>query len=160
LFVSFADGGEERERIDVQVIPSERQPEKLRITLGGDDRRDTPVVYMDLSEAHRTKHLDPVAIYRNVTSPVPLNASVVTFKLINGGAAEIDPSTGIVTALNIGQALLETSFGGLSTLTCIDVMQIGGGLRSRCEELLPPGRRLPLSEMELDPTPPPRIKVR
>jgi hypothetical protein len=112
---------------------------------------------MDLSEAHRTQHLFPSAVYKNVQRPVPLNASDVTYKIINGGAAEIDPSTGIVTALNIGQALLETSFEGVSTLTCIDVMKnVGGGPRSRCENLLPPGTRLPSNFEELAS---PRIKV-
>jgi hypothetical protein len=162
LFISFADGGVERKTIDMQVGQSGRKPEKLVITLGG-SRSDTPVLYLDLSEAHRTKHIDPAAIYKNVSTPVPLNASDVTFKLINspGAAAEIDPSTGIVTARYVGQALLETSFAGVSTLTCIDVMNdVRGGPRSRCEELLPPGRRLPPSGMELDPTPPPVVKAR
>lgn len=162
LFISFADGGVERKTIDLQVGRSSRQPEKIVITpRGGDPTRDTPVLYLDLSETNRTERLFPAAIYKNVKNPVRLTASDVTFKVINGGAAEIDPSTGIVTALNLGQALLETSFGGVSTLTCIDVMEnVGGGLRSRCEDLLPPGRALPPSGMELDPTPPPAIKVR
>jgi hypothetical protein len=162
LFISFADRQVERKTINVQVVPPQQQPEKLVITLGG-SRSDTPVLYLDLSEAHKTKHIDPAAIYKNVTTPVPLNASDVTFKLINspGAAAEIDPSTGIVTARYVGQALLETSFAGVSTLTCIDVMNdVRGGPRSRCEELLPPGRRLPPSGMELDPTPPPVVKAR
>jgi hypothetical protein len=162
LFVSFEDGGFERKTIDVQVGQSEQQAEKLMITLGG-DYRDTPVVYLDLSEAHKTKHIAPAAIYKNVTNPVLLNASDVTFKLINspGAAAEIDPSTGIVTARYVGQALLETSFAGVSTLTCIDVMNdVRLGPRSRCEELLPPGRSLPPSAWELDKTPPPVVKAR
>jgi len=164
LFVIFTDGGFERKTINVQVVQPERQPENLVIALPGrDDRRNTPVLYMDLSEEDRTTHIFPAAIYKNVTRPVPLKASDVTFKLINssGAAAEIDPSTGIVTARYVGQALLETSFAGVSTLTCIDVMKdVRGGLRSRCEELLPPGRRLPPSDMELDPTPPPVVKAR
>ena len=159
LFISFADGGVERKTIDLQVGHSAGQPDRLVITpLGGDRSMATPVLYMDLSEAHRTQHVFPSAIYKNVKRPVPLNASDVTYKIINGGAAEIDPSTGIVTALNLGQALLETSFEGVSTLTCIDVMEnVGGGPRSRCENLLPPGRRLPPNFEELNP---PRIKVR
>jgi hypothetical protein len=164
LFVSFADGGVERTRINVQVVQSQRQPEKLVIALpGGDNRRDTRVIPMDLSEADRTTHVFPAAIYKNVTLPVRLNASDVTFKLINspGAAAEIDPSTGIVTARHVGQALLETSFAGVSTLTCIDVMNdVRMGPSSRCQELLPPGRKLPPSEMELDSTPPPQVKAR
>jgi TonB family protein len=163
LFVSFADGGVERTRINVQVVQPQRQPEKLVITFGGgDNRRDTPVLSPDLSEAHRTIDVFAAAIYKNLTNPVPLKASDVSFKLINspGAAAEIDPSTGIVTARHVGQALLETSFGGVSTLTCIDVMNdVRMGPRSRCEELLPPGRRLPPSGMELDPTPPPQVRA-
>jgi hypothetical protein len=83
--------------------------------------------------------------------------------LINssGAAAEIDPSTGTVTARNVGQALLETSFGGVSVLTCIDVMNnVQVGPRSRCEELLPAGRKLPPSQMDLDKNPPPVVKAR
>lgn len=164
LFVSFADGGVERTRINVQVVQSQQQPERLVITPGGgDNRRNHPVISLDLSDAHRTIDLFPAAIYKNVTSPVRLKASDVTFKLINspGAAAEIDPSTGIVTARHVGQALLETSFGGVSTLTCIDVMsdvRMGPGFR--CQELLPPGRKLPPSGMELDSTPPPQVKAR
>jgi hypothetical protein len=163
LFISFEDGGVERKTIDLQVSQSKQQPEKLVIVLGGDHRRDTPVLYMDLSEAYRTTQLGLAAFYKNVTSPVLLNASDVTFKLINspGAAAEIDPSTGIVTARQVGQALLETSFGGVSTLTCIDVMSdVRVGPRSRCEELLPPGRSLPPSLNDLDKTPAPVVKAR
>jgi hypothetical protein len=164
LFVSFADGGVERMRINVQVVQSQRQPERLVITPGGgDNRRNHPIISLDLSNAHRTIDLFPAVTYKNVTSPVRLKASDVTFKLINspGAAAEIDPSTGIVTARHVGQALLETSFAGVSTLTCIDVMNdVRVGRGSRCEELLPAGRRLPPSGMELDPTPPPAVKAR
>jgi hypothetical protein len=161
LFVYFADGGFERNTIDVQVVQPEGQPERLIIASGGTYGTDRPVIYLDVSDEHRKKDVDPAAIYKNVTKPVPLNASDVTFKWINPtGAAEIDPSTGIVTARHVGQALLETSFGGVSTLTCIDVMEnVGGGRRSRCEELLPPGRKLPPSLMELDSTPPPRVRA-
>lgn len=164
LFVSFEDGGTERKTIDLQVGPSERPPERLVITPGGgDNRRNHPVISLDLSDAHRKIDIFPAAIYKNVIPPVRLKASDVTFKLINspGAAAEIDPSTGIVTAQHVGQALLETSFAGVSTLTCIDVMNdVRVGRGSRCEELLPPGRRLPPSGMELDPTPPPQVKAR
>jgi hypothetical protein len=162
LFISFADGGFERKTIDVQVVQPERQPERLVIASGGDYKRNNPVLSLDLSDVHKTIDVDPAAIYKNVTRPVPLNASDVTFKLINssGAAAEIDPSTGIVTARHVGQALLETSFGGVSTLTCIDVMNdVRMGPRSRCEELLPPGRSLPPSQKDLDNTPFPRVKV-
>ena len=160
LFVSFADGGVERKTINVQVVQPQRPPEKLVIASGGDYRVDHPVIYLDLSDEKKKKDLDPAAIYKNMANPVPLNASDVTFKFISStGAAEIDPSTGIVTARHVGQALLETSFGGVSTLTCIDVMNdVRMGPRSRCEELLPPGRRLP-SGMELDPTPPPQVRA-
>jgi hypothetical protein len=110
LFISFADGGIERKTIDLQVGQSERQPEKLVIALpGGDNRRDTPVLYMDLSEAERTIHVFPAAVYKDVKSPIPLNASDVSFKIIAStgaeAAAEIDPSTGMVTARHVGQAL-------------------------------------------------------
>ena len=164
LFVSFADGGVERTRINVQVVQSQQQPERLVVTPGGGNNRGNhPVISLDLSDAHRTIDLFPAAIYKNVTSPVRLKAPDVTFKLINssGAAAEIDPSTGIITARHVGQALLETSFGGVSTLTCIDVMNdVRLGPSSRCEELLPPGRSLPPSIKDLDSTPPPRVKVR
>ncbi len=164
LFVIFTDGGFERKTINVQVVQSQQQPERLVITpWGGDNRRNHPVISLDLSDAHRTIDLFPAVIYKNVTPPVRLKALDVTFKLINspGAAAEIDPSTGIVTARHVGQALLETSFGGVSTLTCIDVMndvRLGPG--SRCEELLPAGRSLPPSQKDLDNTPPPQVKAR
>jgi hypothetical protein len=169
LFVIFTDGGFERKTINIQVVQAQRPPEKLVITPGGgDNRRNHPVISLDLSDAHRTIDVFPAAIYKNVTRPVPLKASDVSFKLISPlgtdagttTAAEIDPSTGIVTARHVGQALLETSFGGVSTLTCIDVMNdVRLGPNSRCEELLPSGRSLPPSLMELDPTPPPVVKV-
>jgi hypothetical protein len=161
LFVYFADGGFERKTIDVQVVQPERQPERLVIASGGTYGTNRPVIYLDLSDEHRRRDVDPAAIYKNVTSPVPLNPSDVTFKWINStGAAEIDPSTGIITARNVGQALLETSFRGVSVLTCIDVMNnVQVGPRSRCEELLPPGRKLPPSGMELDNTPAPLVKA-
>jgi hypothetical protein len=164
LFVGFADGGFERKTIDVQVVQPERPPERLVIATGGVYGREMPVLSLDLSDRYKTVDVDPAAIYKNVASPVPLNASDVTFKWINSPnptAAEIDPKTGIVTARSIGQVLLETSFGGVSVLTCIDVMNnVLMGPSSSCKELLPPGRRLPPSEMELDNRPAPVVKAR
>jgi hypothetical protein len=165
LFVTFEDGGFERKKIDLQVGPSERPPEKLVITPGGGDTSmNHPVISLDLSDAHRTRYLNPSAIFKNVTSPVRLLPLEVTFRFISplgtdagiGTAAEIDPSTGILTARYVGQALLETTFEGVSVLTCIDVMKnVGGGRSSRCEEILPPGRSLPPDLHDLYPGPPP-----
>jgi hypothetical protein len=162
LFVDFADGGFERKTMDLQVGQSAGPPEELVIRSSGGGYRGTPTLYMGLSEAYRTTRVFPAVIYKNVTTPIPLTASDVTFKLINStGTAEIDPSTGIITARSVGQALLETSFGGVSVLTCIDVMNnVQVGPRSHCEELLPPGRKLPPSGMELDSTPGPFVKAR
>jgi hypothetical protein len=159
LFVSFADGGFERKTIDLQVGQSSRKPESLEIAPGGGDNRwNYPVISLDLSDAHRTRYIDPSAVYKNVAPPVRLQPSEVSFKIIappGGGAAEIDPSTGLVTAQYLGQVLLETTFAGVSTLTCIDVMKnVGGGRRSSCEDLLPPGRSLPPDPMDLYPGPP------
>jgi hypothetical protein len=160
LFISFEDGGFERKKIDLQVGQSAGPPEEL-VVRSRSDYRGTPVLYMDLSEAYRKMNIFPAAIYKDVKSPIPLSAPDVIFKWINPtGAAEIDPATGIITAQYVGQALLETSFGGVSVLTCIDVMEnVGGGRRSRCEELLPPGRTLPPSAWELNKTPPPVVRA-
>jgi hypothetical protein len=163
LLVSFADGGFEPKTIDLQVGPSERPPEKLVITPGGGENRwSYPVISLDLSDAHRTTYLDPYAVYKNLARPIELRPSEVSFKIIappGGGAAEIDSSTGIVAAKYLGQVLLETTFAGVSVLTCIDVMKnVSGGRRSSCEDLLPPGRSLPPDPMDLYRGPGPAIK--
>lgn len=160
LFVYFADGEFERKTIDLQVGQSAGPPEKLVINAGGGGA-DTPVLYLDLSDGQKTINVYPAAIYKDVKYPIPLSAPDVSYKLINStGAAKIDPSTGIITGWNVGQALLETSFGEVSTLTCIDITNgVPRGPRSRCEELLPPGRKLPPSFLDVDSTPSPVVKV-
>jgi hypothetical protein len=164
LRFSFEDRRIEQDKIGVEVGLPDRKPAELIITSGWDYKTNYPTVELDVSEAHRKGNLDPAAVYSDVARPVPLAARDVRFKVIaisdGGSPVDLDSTTGAITALHIGQALVETSFDGISTLTCIDVMQdVRGGSRSHCEKLLPPGRTLPPGPMEKDPRPPPLVTV-
>jgi hypothetical protein len=71
-----------------------------------------------------------------------------------------DETSGKITALHIGHALIESTFEGFSDLTCIDVMENAsdGGDRTNCHELVPAGMKAPESGIDLS-KPPKKVTV-
>jgi hypothetical protein len=72
---------------------------------------------------------------------VPVDSHYIRYRVRNGGSetASVDSSSGLLTAQKAGNAVLEASFGGLTTLTCIVVFpDKGANLRdsASCSDML------------------------
>lgn len=151
----FEDGDFEAAWGDAEVVYPDRKPEKFLVARGGTGHTWTSgTIYMDLSESTRHKSLDPIALYKDAIHPVPVPAKDVSFKLITATEGDppisIDKSTGDITALHIGHALIQTTFEGFSVLTCVAVLENAGfsGGGTVCSELVPTGMTAPLSGFE------------
>jgi hypothetical protein len=155
IVASFEDGGLANARADAEVIYPDRDPEKVYVTT--EQRGNFQIsgtIYMDRSQSSKMERLLPRALYKDAVHPVPIPATDVSFKLITAKESDppisIDKSTGIVTALHIGHALIQTTFEGFTVLTCVDVMNNAsdGSDRTVCSELVPAGMAAPLSGFE------------
>lgn len=86
------------------------------------------------------------AIYDGVKQPIPIDPSAVAYRLRTNGESspvELDRSTGLLTPIHLGDAIIETRFAGLETLTCIVVDEkMSVDYLSMCKELLKPGEQL------------------
>jgi len=83
--------------------------------------------------------LYPRAVFAKGESPIVLGPQDVTFAVKTAGAApviQLDESTGNLTALRAGHALIQTGFAGAKLDTCVVVMaNATEGATSNCEEL-------------------------
>jgi hypothetical protein len=107
---------------------------------------DQPIVTLSLGRSYQ---LSPNAIYDGIEDPIRIDPSLVRFSVRTEGNREIiqvDSLTGKVTGLNLGHALVETSYRGLTTPVCLIVVdgpsRIYDSTTSHCEELLAPGEKL------------------
>jgi len=166
LSACFADGGAAVDWADAEVILPERKPEKLYVL--------TPqcfsvgrcgTLYMGLAKGSKRAGLLPTIVYQGALHPAPIPAELVTFQVISATEDDppisIDKSTGKVTPLRVGHALVQTSFEGLSTLTCVEVMvdSSDGSDRTVCRELVPEGMAPPTSGFDPNFSAP-KVKVR
>ena len=162
--VWFEDGVAQTAVTDTEVVFPDHRPEKFLVVRGGGFSQTQGTVYMDLSELSNHSGLGPMAVYPGNEHPVPIPAQAVRFKLIaaneNDPPITLDDTSGRITALHIGHALVESTFEGFSDLTCVDVMENSsdGGNRTNCSELVPPGRTVPSSGIE-GKKPPSKVKV-
>jgi hypothetical protein len=85
------------------------------------------------------RKLFPVVWYQEHRRPVPLSAGDVKFRLHQAPGdtvVRLDETTGEVSALHLGHALIETSFAGVKSETCVVVMaDLTAGDSSNCKEL-------------------------
>lgn len=99
----------------------------------------------------------PLAVfakYDGVPEWIEINPPFVTFRIINwdGKAPPIhlDSERQWITPLSLGQALLETTYGGRRVLTCVDVEEKLTPGRSyfekNCKQLLAPGEKFGMQE--------------
>jgi hypothetical protein len=92
------------------------------------------------------------ARYQGVKDIIAIGLTFVTFKVRtvqNAPIINLDESTGLLTPIHVGHALVETKFGGLTNLSCVVVeskFDKNRYDRSQCEELLLPGERLSAAE--------------
>ncbi len=139
--VLFADGGVATRTFEVAIKPPEKPPLHLINSADGSST--------DLFVAATTLHLLPTAP-DNVRKLFPavqmednrplilLNSSDVKLKVKQPGepVIRLNEATGEVTAIRLGHALIETSFAGARSETCVVVMaDLTKGDPSNCEEL-------------------------
>jgi hypothetical protein len=155
LGVWFEDGGDEDESIDAEVVFPDRKPEKIftcRPESG--DLKVSGTIYMDMTGMENKRGLCTMALYKDTVYPTPIPLKYLSFRLItdseNDPPISFDESTGIITALHIGHALIQTTFQDMSTLTCVDVLKVvtDGSDRTVCRELVPEGMAVPLTGFE------------
>jgi hypothetical protein len=149
LGVFFADGGAQSATVVAEVTLPDEKPEKFLVNRGGGSDRMKGTIYMDLSAMSNHINLEPMAVYSEHVGPVPIPDENVQYKTISANPADppirMDPSTGRITALHIGHALVQSTFEDFSELICVDVMEDAsyGGDRTNCAELVPSGMAAP-----------------
>ena len=150
LEVRFSDGGMEGVFSDVDVTVPDEKPEKFLVARGADDSETHGTLDLDLAATSNHINFGPMAVYSEHEGPVPIPVENVHFKIISANAANppisVDPSSGRITTLHIGHALVQTTFEDCSDLICVDVMEDAsdGGDRTNCAELVPSGMAAPL----------------
>jgi hypothetical protein len=148
LVGSFSDGGILHQRISVYVEEPSTRPTKLTIGDGFSPYGSVHVIRMRL-ENPIGNALVVKASYEGLKTPVKIDPNFARFTVNTGGKGDVislDPRTGIIWPLNVGHALVETSYGGLTTRTCVAVVGTQAQIErehSQCSELLAPGERLP-----------------
>lgn len=138
------DGSETHTEAPLNVRPPDRSPEKIIVgDLGS--TRSIPVMDLYLKPHPRLRVPGIRAIYEKEGERFQINPSFVSIKMRTANATpiiELDKTTGLITPVHPGEALLETSFQGWSNLTCIcveDKFNPNPGPRPRCQSLLLPG---------------------
>jgi hypothetical protein len=155
--IRFEDGRVVNDVVNVQVGLPDRKPDRLIVSQTSIPDKDADTLYLDLS----TKEwLHPEAFYHDVSQPMIIDAKYVKFNMTtldNDPPITLDKSTGLITALHSGHALIETKYEGLSDRTCVIVSSTARQVddHSRCKELYPPGESPPLKTFQ----PPKSIKM-
>lgn len=148
--VDFDDGFADVAKLDTaEVVLPDRKPEKFYVNVGSHG-----TLYLDLTGKSRGVVIDPLAVYTGAVHPVPIPSEYLQFKVITENESNppisVDKSTGTIMAINYGHALVETTFGDLTTLNCISVQEdaSSGANSLDCSELVPPGMTLPKTGLE------------
>ncbi len=147
--IDFEDGAFESERMDYSVVLPNRKPQAFYVRESGlSEPNALFTIYLNLSEQDRRSEIEPIARYEGMGRPIRLPVDVAAYKLIyvgNEAPVEFDESTGSITAQNVGHVLIESSFDGLTYLTCVAVQktQDDGSDRTNCSELVPSGMTPP-----------------
>jgi hypothetical protein len=120
----------DRSTVKLHVGPSSRQPAELWIDSNGFALQQD-VIRLDLDDPRwagktpdRRQYLSPVAFYPDVLAPVYLDIPSLQFKVTQPAGApaiDFDKATGSMRPVRLGNALLETSYGGLVRRTCVQV---------------------------------------
>ena len=142
----FPDGGFTKTDTIVTVEPPERAPTKLVVGLNG-SMRNLRKMWVYLKPDTDKYALTVGAFYEGVKDQVPIDGSYVSFKIRTKEEAsiiELD-KYGSIKPLQLGEAVVETTFGGWTNLTCV-LVESGRnpdeGPTPTCESLLLPGEKL------------------
>lgn len=139
----FADGGVATRSVHLPVKLPDHPPLRLinALELGN---RDEPLLaattlHLVMQPPDNTRQLWPVAWFGEQSEPVAIQPQEASFSVKTAGPGpviQLDATTGEVTAVRIGHALVRTEFDGAASETCVVVMQNStDGDSSNCEEL-------------------------
>lgn len=151
ISVTFTDGNRDTASVDCSIEITSNAPSDFFINVSGRfDRGRTGTMYMDLTKSFTKRVLEPEAVFPDSTVPVVLTPKGVVFRVIANDempAVSFDESSGTVSALHVGHALVIAEFRGRSVLTCIDVVgnARATGESTTCNELVPSGMTPPES---------------
>ncbi len=140
LHGTFKDGGMWNQRIALQVEPPAEAPLAFYANRGE--------VNQMLDETNGFI-LIPLANYPGLQHSVRIDHHFVSFNVRTAGnrrVIEINPATGQVKPVAVGDALIQTSYAGASTLTCVMVHNknsVTFEQKSHCRDLLREGERAP-----------------
>ena len=146
---SFPNGDFFVKRVKVEVEPPARAPlEVFAAEAAGQNSTHRILLYLQNQPGQ--KFLRVHAIYDGVKEPIPIDARAVMYKVRTNDdptPVELDQATGLLKPIHVGHAIVESTFAGQETLTCVVVDQrfdqmTAVGERSNCEELLHPGEKL------------------
>jgi hypothetical protein len=149
VLASFPDGGFERADAEMDVVPGSAKPVALIVAGGGAPGRDVfHTLRIDLDDPRaaavtprRPDYVYPAAWYPDVPYLIDLDKAFVKFSVkqpLDEPVVKFDAATGGVLPLRRGDALLETSYGGLTKLTCIQVRTTRDVFdRTNCGKLRP-----------------------
>jgi hypothetical protein len=124
IVARFPDGGESKADAVLMVQPPQRSPDKLVVGQRGAPTINAPSVSIFLKPETRTYALTVGAFYGNEKEQIQIDPAFASFQVRTANNAPIialDKSTGSIKPLQLGEALVETSFGGWTNLTCVVV---------------------------------------
>jgi hypothetical protein len=131
-------------QIELDVVPGQKRPEKMSV---GENGRDNFRTRLSMTDGWEPLWI--YVTYEGIPVPIKIDASYVSFRVVSGDQGDpirLDHTTGRLTPLHPGQALVQTSFGGLTNWTCVNVGPVNPQQVSRatwdCQQLLPPGQKL------------------
>jgi hypothetical protein len=149
FWTHFPDGGYTKTEIEVTVEPPERAPTKLIVAqLGMPSQTHMIEMNVYMKPVTNRSAITVSAFYEGVKQLIPIYASYASFEIRTANDASIidlDRTTGYIKPLQVGEALVKTSFAGWTNLTCVLVESERNpdeGPTPTCESLLLPGEKL------------------
>jgi hypothetical protein len=144
----FPDGGETEAEGVVTVTVPQATPKKLIVGTDGAPGVNAPWLPVYQKPSTQTYGLSIRAIYGDVPEQIDVDPALASFRVRSERnqppIISVDKSTGRIKPLRSGAALVETTFGGWTSLTCVTVQDHynpGAYPLPNCDSLLQPGER-------------------
>jgi hypothetical protein len=153
----FPDGGYTNTETILNVGPPARSPLRLIVGQPGIPANNIREMRLYLQGGLSKDALTIGAIYDNVKEQIQIDPTLASFVVRtanNVSVIDLDTSTGRIKPLQPGEALIETTFGGWSNLSCVlveDKWAANEGATPDCKSLLLEGERLATSVRKGDP---------
>jgi hypothetical protein len=141
VYVNFSDDEVGGQVISVDIKLGSGEPVKFRSALGVDNEVVNFRIHsLDLDQ-HKRDFVRNYATYSGLQSAVLIPPSEVKYKILPAPGTtdpiQVDPQTGKVETLQLGHAVLETTFDGLISRNCIIVKEdLSSGIPSDCLDIM------------------------